>query len=99
MSRRAAFIYHDILSRHVLREDHVMVPTRLRYTYELLTAFGAFDLENALLTAPRQASADELRSFHSEDYIDAVAALSRGDGLADAAKALRQTRSAGDGGR
>lgn len=36
--RNAAFIYAHALSRHVLREDHVMRPTRLRYTYELLEA-------------------------------------------------------------
>ena len=38
----AAFVYSDRLSRHVLREGHPMRPVRLRYTYELLEALGAF---------------------------------------------------------
>ena len=59
MSRKAAFIYHDLLSRHVLREDHVMIPTRLRYTYELLESYGAFQLPNALLVEPRLATEEE----------------------------------------
>ena len=83
--RPAAFVYDDRLTRHVLSDTHVFVPARLRYTYELLTAFGAFDLDNALLTAPRQANVEELRSFHTADYIDAVAAISQGGRLGDAA--------------
>ena len=41
--RRGAFIYRDSMSRHVLREDHVFKPVRLRYTYELLEAYQAFE--------------------------------------------------------
>ena len=73
LSRTAAFVYHDRLSRHVLRDDHVMVPTRLRYTYELLESYGAFAMPNAVLVEPRQA--DWRRSFSPftrRDYVDAV---------------------------
>ncbi|CAI8016538.1 Acetoin utilization protein AcuC [Geodia barretti] len=68
MSRRAAFVYHDILSRHVLREDHVMVPTRLRYTYELLESYGAFQRPNAVLVEPRQAAEEEILTSHTREY-------------------------------
>ena len=78
MSRHAAFIYHDVLSRHVLRKDHVMVPTRLRYTYELLESYGAFHLPHAVLVEPRQATEEELMTFHTRDYVSAVQSLSRG---------------------
>ena len=79
MSRRAAFVYHDVLSRHVLSESHVMVPTRLRYTYELLESYGAFQLPNAALVEPRQATEEEITTFHTRDYVGAVQSLSRGE--------------------
>ena len=37
---RAAFVYDDAMSQHVLRQDHPMRPVRLRHTYELLDAYG-----------------------------------------------------------
>ncbi len=80
MTRRAAFVYHDSLSRHVLREGHVMIPTRLRYTYELLESYGAFDMPNAALAEPRAATEKELLTFHTPEYVDAVRGLSRGEG-------------------
>ena len=85
MSRRAAFVYNDMLSRHVLSEDHVMIPTRLRYTYELLEAYGAFQQPNAALVQPRQATEEELLTFHTREYVQAVQAFSRGERLQDAA--------------
>jgi acetoin utilization protein AcuC len=85
MSRRAAFIYQDALSRHVLSESHVMVPTRLRYTYELLESYGAFRLPNAVLVEPRQATEEEITTFHTRDYVSAVQSLSRGEGKYNAA--------------
>ena len=74
----AAFIYDDALSRHVLRNDHPMRPVRLRHTYELLSAYGAFDEENSLLLDPRAATELELEWVHSRDYIAAVRGLSAG---------------------
>ena len=40
MAKKAAFVYDDALSKHVLRDDHPLKATRLRYTYELLDAYG-----------------------------------------------------------
>ncbi|MBI2166338.1 MAG: acetoin utilization protein AcuC [Chloroflexi bacterium] len=68
----------DVLSRHVLREDHVMVPTRLRYTCELLKAYDAFSIQGSQLAAPRMAAEEEVLSFHTKDYVAAVRALSQG---------------------
>lgn len=77
MTRRAAFIYDDWLSQHVLRDDHVMRPTRLRYTYQLLEGYGAF--QQSKLVTPRAATKAELLWFHTSDYVNAVEAISRGD--------------------
>ena len=78
--RRAAFVYDDSLSRHVLRSDHPMCPVRLRYTYELLQAYGAFDANISLLVPPRQATEEELGWLHSPEYISAVRSFSLGRG-------------------
>ena len=75
--RRAAFVYDDQVSRHLLREDHVMRPTRLRYTHDLLDAYGAFERSDKV--APRHASLDELGWFHTVEYVRAVQAISGGE--------------------
>ena len=69
-----------------MRENHVLIPSRLRYTYELLEAFGAFALDNALLVPPRQATSREILGFHRPDYVEAVQALSRGHRLENASQ-------------
>ena len=79
--RRAAFVYDDTLTRHVLRQDHPLVPMRLRLAYELLQGLNAFDLDNAALVAPRPATVDELVGFHDPDYVAAVEAFGRGEHL------------------
>ncbi|MSQ11093.1 MAG: acetoin utilization protein AcuC [Dehalococcoidia bacterium] len=84
--RKAALVYGDVLSQHRLREDHPMVPTRLRYAYELIKAYGAFALPNALLVEPRQASPEELLLFHTPEYVETVRALSRGERLEEAGR-------------
>ena len=79
MVRKAAFVYDDRLSRHTLSETHPMRPVRLRYTYELLEAYAAFDAQNSELVTPREASEAEILSYHSPQYVNAVRSLSRGD--------------------
>ena len=76
--RRVAFLYDDALSRHELRKDHPMRPVRLRYTYELLQAYGAFEGEGSTLLPPRRASEEELRWLHGSEYISAVRAFGAG---------------------
>jgi len=85
MSRKAAFIYHPSLGQHVLREGHPMRPVRLQYTYELLDAYGAFE-DPSQLVGPRPATEAELVTFHTQEYINAVKALSRGLSLPNSAR-------------
>ena len=79
MTKRAAFVYDDLLTRHVLNDTHPLKPVRLRYTYDLLEAYGAFDPVSSLLVGPRQASEEELLAFHTAEYLDAVRRLGAGD--------------------
>ena len=79
MTRKAAFVYEDAMSRHTLSETHPMRPVRLRYTYELADAFGLFDSEHSTLTPPRPATVDEVSTFHTPEYISAVERVGQGD--------------------
>ena len=84
---RAAFIYEDSLSRHQLRSDHPMRPARLRYTYELLHHYGAFDHPDAVLLDPRSATDQELAWLHTPEYVGAVKLLGSGSSISiDAAR-------------
>ena len=81
---RAAFVYDDKMSSHELRSDHPMRPVRLRYTYELLSGYEAFEHENAVLVSPRSAGEGELGWLHTPQYIEAVRRLSAGEGTQEA---------------
>jgi acetoin utilization protein AcuC len=76
---RAAFVYEDVMSRHVLSDGHTMRPVRLQYTNALLRAYGAFDAPGALVIEPRPASVEELTTFHEEFYVEIVQRLSNGE--------------------
>ena len=62
---------------------HPLKPERLRRTYELLSAYGAFESRNSLLVEPRPATVDELRLFHTPEYVEAVRRLSAGKEVPD----------------
>ncbi|MFQ5860157.1 MAG: acetoin utilization protein AcuC [Dehalococcoidia bacterium] len=79
MALRAAFVYEDALTRVDLRDDHPLVPSRLRYTYELLEAYQAFDGDRSAVMPPRQATEEEVLGFHQRDYVEAVKSLSHGE--------------------
>ena len=82
MSAGSAFVYHPSLSQHVLRQDHPMRPQRLRYTHDLLAAYGAFQ-DPSTLVEPRPATNAELASFHTPAYIEAVQRFSMSQDLHD----------------
>lgn len=77
--QQAAYVYKKALSEHVLREDHVLQPSRLQLTYELLDACGAFSQPNSLLVSPEPSGESDLLTFHTDEYVAAVKSLSRGE--------------------
>jgi len=83
---RTAFIYSEKLWERGHGEAHPLRPERLKRTYELLDAYGAFDSEDSLLVPPRQATVEELCLFHSQEYVTAVQKLSRGEEGVNAAR-------------
>jgi acetoin utilization protein AcuC len=77
--RKAAFICSEDLWAQGHGAAHPLKPERLRMTYELLDAYGAFDGQASRLISPTPATDEELALWHSTDYIDAVRRLSAGD--------------------
>lgn len=67
-------------------ESHPLKPERLRRTFELLQAYRAFDAPGSRLVEPPPASREELALFHTRDYLEAVAALSRGEPVTEACR-------------
>lgn len=59
--------------------EHPLKPERLLRTHELLAEYGALELSNVRVVAPRLAIETELGLFHSAEYVAVVRALSQGD--------------------
>ena len=76
MPRRALFVYDDRMSAHVLSDTHPMKPVRLQYTHRLLDSYGAFLPQHSNVAPAREVTKDELRWFHSDQYIDGVEDIS-----------------------
>ncbi len=84
--RKAAFIYDEGLVARTMVDDEEFNPSRLRYTYELLRAYRAFNKSTSQLVIPDKADEAALLSFHTRDYVEAVRCFSRGERLGDAAR-------------
>jgi acetoin utilization protein AcuC len=72
----ATFICSEELWSRGFGEGHPLRPERLKRTYDLLTAYRAFDAPGSHLVEPRPATRDELLLFHTAEYVDAVERLS-----------------------
>ena len=81
---RAAFIYSEDLSGHVLRDGHPMRPIRLKWTHDLLDALGAFSTRKSKVIKPISATDEDILSGHTLDYLNVVKNLSGGTALAKA---------------
>lgn len=77
-NHKAALVYSDELSKHVLSPNHPMRPIRLRYMHELMSASGLLETSNLLQAEPRSATKDEILIGHDSDYVDAVEAIGSG---------------------
>ena len=82
---KAAFIYSDKLSQHILSPSHPMQPKRLAMTYDLLKQYDAFNQNNAQVISPRNVTRNELIKFHTTDYIDAIENISNNPNTISAA--------------
>jgi len=75
-----AFISTDELWSRGFGEAHPLKPERLQRTYELLTAYHAFDAPNSHVIPPQPFTREDLLLFHTSEYVDVVASLSASKG-------------------
>jgi len=69
----AGFLWDPRLASHVYREDHPLKPRRLIGVHDTLARIGAFDLPNAVVLAPRDATIDEIERIHAGRVIGIMA--------------------------
>lgn len=74
---RPVFVYSDALMGYDMGRQHPMQPMRLRQTFDLLSAYGAFETEIAVVE-PTPASAEEVAKTHSPRFLEAIERLSEG---------------------
>ena len=81
---RLAYVYSDDFLKYDFGPDHPLTPIRLELTYELSRAKGLFDNKHVKVVPPRVASEDEVRLFHTQEYVSLVRRVSKsGHGLLD----------------
>ena len=84
MSLRLAYVYGDNFLKYDFGPDHPLTPIRLKLTYELSRAKGLIDDQNIIVLPPRVATEEEVRLFHTEEYVGLVKRMSKaGHGLLD----------------
>ena len=82
--RTLAYVYSDEFLKYDFGPSHPLTPIRLKLTYELSRAKGLFDSQNIVIVPPRVATEEEVRLFHSEEYVSLVKKMSKvGHGLLD----------------
>lgn len=66
------YFFIDLESSQItFQQDHVMRPLRVRLTYSLINSLG-FHRRIARVCHPERATAEEMRIFHREAYIDCL---------------------------
>jgi acetoin utilization protein AcuC len=60
--------------------EHPLKPERLQRTYELMDEAGLFAARGVRRVEPGPATVDQLLLFHTREYVEAVQALSAGEG-------------------
>jgi len=77
--RRATIISDAILWSGGHPPGHPLRPERLQNTWQMLQAYSAFSSPHITIESPRFPTDDELATFHTRSYIEAVRRLSQGD--------------------
>ncbi|HLO24817.1 MAG TPA: acetoin utilization protein AcuC [Geobacteraceae bacterium] len=69
MNVKAALIYSRDFSRFNYGEEHPFKVHRFRLAYELMAAYGLFDLPATLVTEYAPVNESDLLTFHAADYL------------------------------
>jgi len=66
----ARFIFSDLYRKHSYGDQHPLSIPRVSLTYDLIVAYGGFTSDEVVTS--KMASEEELRWFHSHEYISAM---------------------------
>jgi len=69
---KTAFVYSGRFGSFGYGGSHPMRPVRLRLTYELIESLGLAGLECMRLVEAREATLEELRLFHTHEYLETL---------------------------
>jgi len=84
VSPRLAYVYSDEFLKYDFGPGHPLTPIRLKLTHELSRMKGLFDDREINVVPPRFATEEEVRLFHTEEYVSFVKRMSKiGHGLLD----------------
>ncbi|KFY18321.1 hypothetical protein V493_08720 [Pseudogymnoascus sp. VKM F-4281 (FW-2241)] len=67
-TKRISYYYDEEVANHYYREDHPMEPQRIKMTHSLITHTGIYKKLSIFRAKP--ATADEMKNFHADDYVD-----------------------------
>eukprot|EP00741_Cyanophora_paradoxa_P008400 tig00001307_g8127.t1 len=68
MPQRVCYFYDGDVSKYYYGPGHPMKPHRLTLTHHLLLGYGLY--KKMEIYRPRRATEEDLRRFHSDDYVD-----------------------------
>lgn len=77
--RKVTFLHSPQFWQQGFGPNHPLRQERLQRTYELLDEFRGFESHNVQVVTPPSPSEEELALFHTQEYINAVQSLSRGE--------------------
>jgi acetoin utilization protein AcuC len=84
LTQALGIVYSDAFQEYNFGPTHPLKPTRLKLTYELMRSVNLLASPNVTVSEPREASSDELRLFHDEDYVNLIHEVSKsGEGFLD----------------
>lgn len=73
------FLYSPVAAQYSMGESHPLRPVRVQLTYELLEAYGAFNIPGSRMVKPEPATEADILTFHDPGYVEAVKKLSSGE--------------------
>jgi acetoin utilization protein AcuC len=79
-----AFIYTDAYLNYDYGPTHPLRIIRLKMTYELVKAYGLFELDSAQFIPTAKAEEKDLASFHSREYLGVLKQANEGRLIPDA---------------
>ncbi len=74
-----AFIYSEKFDKYTYGEAHPLKMIRLKLTYELIKAYELFESPNIFHVESELAKEEDILSFHTKEYIEALKAADRGE--------------------